>query len=309
MIYNDFGKTGLSVSALGFGAAPIGLLKTEQDKVASIVNTLLDMGVNLIDTAAGYAGSEEALGNAVGHRRDEYILVSKCGRKSDDLPGEDWSPEVITATVDRALRRLKTNHLDVMLLHSCGLDVLQKGEALEALVKARDAGKIRFAGYSGDNETVAYSAALPDIAVIETSINLVDQANIEGLLPLTREYGIGVIAKRPVANAAWKSLDDQPGFYRDYAKTYHDRFKMMGLKLESLGLGEEVTDWAQVALRYTLSQEGVHTAIIGTTNPDNAQSNIEAANQGPLPKEALQKINDAFKEGQGLADETWKAQT
>lgn len=309
MKYSDFGKTGLSVSALGFGAAPIGLLKTEQERVASIVNRLLDVGVNLIDTAAAYAGSEEALGQAIGHRRDATILVSKCGQKFDDLPGEAWSPETITATVDRALRRLQTDHLDVMLLHSCGMDVLQKGEALGALVKAREAGKIRFAGYSGDNETVAYAATLPDVAVIETSINFVDQANIEGLLPVAREHGVGVIVKRPIANAAWKPLDDQPGFYRDYTKTYHERFGALGLRMEDLGLDEATTDWSQVALRFTLSQPGVHTAIIGTTNPDNARHNIEAASQGALPDETVQKIKEAFQKAQSASGEVWKAQT
>ncbi len=306
---NVFGKTGLSVSALGFGAAPIGLLKTEQERVASIANMLLDEGVNLIDTAAAYAGSEEALGKAISQRRDQTILVSKCGQKFDDLPGEAWSPETITATIERALRRLQTDHLDVMLLHSCGLDVLQKGEALEALVRAREAGKIRFAGYSGDNETVAYAATLPDVAVVETSINFVDQANIDGLLPLTREHGIGVIAKRPIANAAWKPLDEQPGMYREYAKTYHERFEAIGLRLEDLGFDAATTDWSQVALRFTLSQPGVHTAIIGTTNPDNARHNIAAANQGPLADEILQKIKEAFQTAQSAAGEVWKAQT
>ena len=100
------GSTGLSVSALGFGAAPIGFLAVEQQRSGDVLNLLLDSGVHLIDTAAAYAGSEESIGMAVGHRRDEYVLVSKCGQKLDGLPGEAWSSEVITAPVDRALRRL-----------------------------------------------------------------------------------------------------------------------------------------------------------------------------------------------------------
>jgi len=186
-----FGSTGLSVSTLGFGAAPVGFLQTEQERVGDILNSLLDAGVNLIDTAAGYAGAEEMLGNTISHRRDEFLLVSKCGQAFDDLPGEAWSAEVIAATVDRALQRLKTDHLDVMLLHSCDQSVLEKGEALGALVAAREAGKIRFAGYSGDNAKAIYAAGLRDVAVIETSVNLVDQANLIGLLPRTWERGIG----------------------------------------------------------------------------------------------------------------------
>ncbi|MDB5296464.1 MAG: aldo/keto reductase, partial [Phycisphaerales bacterium] len=80
-----FGRTGLEVTPLGFGAAPIGFLKTDQDKVASILNFMLDQGVNLIDTAAGYEGSEALIGAAVGHRRAEYVLVSKCGTKVPDI--------------------------------------------------------------------------------------------------------------------------------------------------------------------------------------------------------------------------------
>src|SRR6185312_5665153 len=154
-----FGKTGFKVSRLGFGAGPIGFLATDQQRVANIINILLDSGVNVIDTAASYQGSEDLIGNAVSSRRSEYVLISKCGQAFPDLPGAAWSAEVITATVDRALRRLKTDHLDVMLLHSCELATLKKGEAIAALAKARDAGKIRFAGYSGDNDAGAYAAA------------------------------------------------------------------------------------------------------------------------------------------------------
>lgn len=127
-----FGRTGLTVFPLGFGAAPIGFLKTEQERIGQLLNALLDAGMNLIDTAATYLGSEEAIGRAVGHRRSDYVLVSKCGHSSEDVPGKSWSASVITATVDRALRRLRTDHLDVMLLHSCDLETLKKGEAIGA---------------------------------------------------------------------------------------------------------------------------------------------------------------------------------
>src|SRR5205814_7041389 len=102
-------------------------------------------------------------------------LVSKCGGKLPDMPDSAWSPELIAKTVDRSLKNLATDHLDIMLLHSCSLDKLQAGGVIEPLVKAREAGKIRFVGYSGDNEAAAYAAALPDVAVIETSVNITDQ--------------------------------------------------------------------------------------------------------------------------------------
>lgn len=309
MQHRAFGGTGLSVSNLGFGGAPIGFLETDQQRVEQVLNLLLDSGVNVIDTAASYVGSEEAIGQAISHRRDEYVLVSKCGQHFEDLPGEAWSPEVVSATVDRALKRLRTDHLDVMLLHSCGLDVLQRGEALSALVAAREAGKIRFAGYSGDNEAAAYAAALPDVAVIETSVSFCDQANIDQVLPLTQQHGIGVIAKRPIANTAWRPLDQMQGIYRDYARPYRERFEAMGLTLADLGLDESKVDWSELALRFTLSQPGVHVAIVGTTNPEHIKRNLEIAQREPLDAETIRRLRESFRQAEAASGEKWVAQT
>jgi aryl-alcohol dehydrogenase-like predicted oxidoreductase len=303
-----FGKTGDQVTPLGFGGGPVGFLQIEQERVTRILNLLLDAGVNLIDTAARYPGSEVAIGNAVGHRRDQYLLVSKCGSKVEGVTGEPWSAELVTSTVERALRNLQTDHLDVMLLHSCDLNVLKKGEALGALVKARDAGKIRFAGCSADNETAAYAATLPDISVIETSVNIADQANIDLVLPLAQKNDIGVLAKRPVANAAWKEPSTQQGIYAGYAATYHDRLKKMGIHHADFGFtGPASQAWTELALRFTLSQPGVHCAIIGTTNPDHAQQNLAAAAKGPLPSEVVAKIRDAFRKAD--VGRNWSGQT
>lgn len=304
-----FGRTGLPVSPLGFGGAPIGLLETDQQQVSTILNQLLDDGVNLIDTAASYAGSEEAIGKAIGHRRNEYILVSKCGRHSDDLPGQDWSARLISATVDRSLKRLRTDWLDAMLLHSCDLETLKREEALEALVRARDAGKIRFVGYSGDNEAAAFAAAHPAVAVLEVSVNVVDQANIDTVIPVARKHDAGVIAKRPIANAAWRPPETQPGFYREYASDYHHRFQAMNLHLQDLDLEPGITAWAEVALRFTLSQPGVAAAIVGTTNPQNAHRNLHAAAQPPLSGRTIQRIRNAFERARHASHQSWPALT
>jgi aryl-alcohol dehydrogenase-like predicted oxidoreductase len=296
MEQRTFGRTGLRVSVLGFGGAPIGFLKTDRDRVANILRFLLDHGVNLIDTAASYEGSEEVIGETIGSRRDQFVLVSKCGRKVPGVEGEDWSADLIARTVDQSLRRLKTDRLDVMLLHSCELDVLQKGEALAALVKARQQGKIRFAGYSGDNDNAAYAAGLSDVAVIETSINLADQANVAKVLPVARRHNVGVIAKRPIANAAWKDPAKQPGMYQSYAKPYTERLQEMAIQPAEVGVsGPPEQAWPELALRFTLSFPEVHSAIIGTTNPENAKQNLSAAAKGPLTADAVAKVRAAFR--------------
>jgi aryl-alcohol dehydrogenase-like predicted oxidoreductase len=299
-----FGKTGLAIAPLGFGGGPIGYLAAEQEKVGRILNLLLDAGVNLIDTAACYHESEALIGRAVGHRRKDFVVVSKCGHQVDGVSGAEWSAELIAQTVDRALKRLRTDHLDVMLLHSCGMAVLKRGEAVAALAKARAAGKVRFVGYSGDNEDAVFAAGLPEVDVIETSVNICDQANLDSVLPKAHERNLGVLAKRPIANAAWKS--SRPGIYAGYAEPYTERLRTMGLTPRDLGFdGDPNAAWPEIALRFTLSQTGVHVAIIGTTNPNNARANLETAGRGPLPDATLKKIRDAFRTASTGAAKPW----
>jgi aryl-alcohol dehydrogenase-like predicted oxidoreductase len=290
------GRTGLDVSVVGFGAAPAAYLDTERQQAARLINDLLDAGVNLIDTAASYPGSEEFLGEFFARRRRDYVLVSKCGAGADEIDAPAWSQRSILHSVDRSLRRLRTDVVDVMLLHTCGLDTLKNGEALGALVKARDAGKIRHAGYSGDNEAAAWAAAQADVAVIETSVNVADQVNIDKVLPVAREHRAGVIAKRPVANAAWKDLGQQPGMYQSYAKEYTERLRKMNVRPSDLGFTAAPEQaWPEIALRFTLSFPDVHTAIIGTTNPQNARRNLDYAAKGPLPADAIDQLRAAFR--------------
>lgn len=310
MELRSFGKTGFEVSALGFGGAPIGYLETDRRQVAEILNTLLDRGVNLIDTAASYSGSEAAIGEAIGHRRDDYVLVSKCGQAFQDIEGAAWSASAIEQTVERSLRRLKTDHIDVVLLHSCDLETLKKGEALGALVKARDAGKVRFVGYSGDYEAAAHAAGLDEVAVIETSVNICDQANIDNVLPEARRNNVGVLAKRPIANAAWKDASEQRGPYVNYAKTYSERLATMAITPADLGFpGEVGAAWSEIALRFTLSQPGVTTAIVGTTKTSHLERNLEALSKGALPENVVTELRAAFRRAEATAGEPWLAQT
>lgn len=291
-----FGRTGFDVAPLGFGAAPAAFLKPERDRAVQVINLLLDNGVNLIDTAAMYPGSEEFLGQNFAHRRNDFLLVTKCGTKIPESTAQAWTKELITETVDRALRLLRTDHLDVMLLHSCDLATLQKGDAWGALQEAQRAGKTRFIGYSGDNEAADFATTLPGMSVIQTSVSIVDQANIDRVLPKTREKNIAVLAKRPVANAAWKDPATLSGIYVNYVKPYIERFNAMGLSHRDLGFsGTPDEAWPEIALRFTLAQPGVNCAIIGTTSPDNARRNLALAAKGPLDARLVQLIREAFR--------------
>ena len=92
-----FGRTQLSVSPLGFGGAPIGFVETERREAQRTLDGLLDHGINVIDTAAMYRGSEALIGEAISGRRSEFVLISKCGHAEPDLPGESWTAELIAA--------------------------------------------------------------------------------------------------------------------------------------------------------------------------------------------------------------------
>jgi aryl-alcohol dehydrogenase-like predicted oxidoreductase len=307
MTTRPFGKTGLSVSVLGFGGAPAAHNRADADATAAVVNQLLDAGVNLLDTATNYPGSEPFIGDYLSHRRKDYVLVSKTGKQAADstTTGEPWSVELITTSIERSLRAMKTDHLDVMMLHTCDLETLQRGDAFGALVKARDAGKVKFIGYAGDNETAAAACLMPDASVVEMSINYCDQANIDAVLPVARANNIGIIAKRPVANAAWLGPTGRPGFYDKYASEYVKRAAAMGITAEEFGFTAD--QWPELALRFTLSFPEVATAIVGTTNPKNAKANLEAVRKGPLPGDVVERIRAKFRAAPESS--TWTGQT
>lgn len=308
-----FGSTGLLVSPLGFGGAPIGVLASEVDAVKCILSDLLDAGMNLIDTAACYHGSEDLIGQSVSARRHEFILVTKCGHNVAKDGRPDFSAEVISESIDRSLKRLRTDHLDVILLHSCDLATLKSGEAIAAVVEARDKGKVRFIGYSGDNDAAAWAVQQPEISVLQTSVSVCDQRNIEAVLPLAFEHEVAVMAKRPVANGAWRPLTEQYEKYQNYTRPYRERFEQMGLSaLDITDTGIDFTNdsnaaWCELFLRFTLSQSSVGTAIVGTTKRRHVQENITAVNRGPLSQAVVERLRHAFREAEN--SDTWEGLT
>ena len=138
------GKTGLEVSVLGLGAGPLGDARLGDDHTDSLVRAALDRGVTLFDTAPSYGTSEERLGRALGERRKGVVLVTKGGY---GVPGvADWTGEVIRLGIEAALGRLRTDVIDVFLLHSCDASTLMRDDILGELDRAKAAGKIRAAG-------------------------------------------------------------------------------------------------------------------------------------------------------------------
>ncbi len=300
MIYRELGKTGMKVSVLGFGGAEIGFQKVPQDDVNTLLNAALDAGLNVIDTAECYIDSEEKIGKAVGNRRKDYFLFTKCGH-SEGWSDPDWeSPERLMASIDRSLKRLKTDTVDLVQLHSCSLEYLKKGVVIEVLEKARAAGKTRFIGYSGDDQAARYAVECGRFDTLQTSVSMADQQSVDLTLPLALEKGIGVIAKRPIANAAWKYKERPKG---EYAEIYWERLQQLKYPFVK-GDG----DPAEIALRFTLSVlegRGVQTAIVGTTKPGRWQENATLADKGLLPREQMDAIQGRWK---AVAGTNWVGQ-
>ncbi len=300
MEYRRLGQTDMHVSALGFGGAEIGFTPgVTQGQVTMLVGAAIDAGLNVIDTAAAYQASEAMLGVALAGRRHSVFLFTKCGA-TDGFTRYDWSEAGILAHIAESLRRLRTDYLDLIQLHSCDAETLRRGECIAGLQKARERGLARYIGYSGDGAAAKLAIELGVFDALQTSINIADQEALELTLPLARARGLGVIAKRPIANVAWRSGQRPP------QDAYHHAYWERLQKLDYDFLRGDVDNAVGCALRFTLSQPGVHTAIVGTTKPGRWEANARHVAAGPLPESDIAAIRARWR---AVADATWVGQT
>lgn len=283
------GSTGIQVSRLGIGLSEIGSTPMEQAAVEELMNGALDIGVNFLDTAACYGNSEELVGNTVSRRRSEYALASKCGHVAGGYQGEAWTAQTVTDSIDRSLRLLQTDYVDLMQLHSCSVEILERGDVIDALLKARDAGKTRFVGYSGDNEAAMWAVESGVFDTLQTSFSLVDQKARDGLFASAEERGMGVIIKRPIGNGVWGRAVSPSS----YANEYHQRYRAMTAK----GPVDGEDDRIRMALGFTFAHPEVDTAIVGTTNLRHLESNAKMLDEGiSVSDAAMDALVDRFSE-------------
>ncbi|MBI4809776.1 MAG: aldo/keto reductase [Nitrosomonadales bacterium] len=280
---HTYGIQDFPVPALGLGAGRIGDPALDDAQVGTLLGQALDMGVTLIDTAPSYGLSEERIGRHLAHRRADYILSTKVGY---GIPGhEDWSYGSVAAGIDAALRRLRTDYLDIVHLHSCPLETLQRGNVIRALHEARAQGKLRVAAYSGENAALQWAITSGHFGGIECSVNLFDQRCLEHDLPMAQARGIGVIAKRPLANFPWRFAKRPIG---DYCEEYWLRWQAMGIKANDV-------DWPELALRFAAHAPAVSCAIVGTTSTEHLLQDKLHVDYGPLPPERFESLRRAFR--------------
>jgi aryl-alcohol dehydrogenase-like predicted oxidoreductase len=295
----QLGQTDMQVSVLGFGGSEIGYEHASEETVGRLLNSALDAGLNVIDTAECYEGSEELVGQTVSQRRQDFYLFTKCGHPRG-IGSEDWSSPSLLESIERSLRRLRTDCLDLIQLHSCSESVLRKGDAITALLTAREKGYARYLGYSGDSLAAKFAVESGVFDTLQTSINIADQEPLELTLPLAREKQMGIIAKRPIANAAWK---EQHKPIDSYHHVYWDRLSKLHYDfIRERPLEESIAR----ALRFTLSVPGVHTAIVGTAKPERWRQNAKMIEAGPLSEREFDAIRERWDE---IRPRTWIGQT
>jgi len=262
------GRTGLRVTQLGYGAmelrgAPRGRDITD-DQAAQILRSVLDSGINYIDTSIDYGLSEERIGRFIGNRRSEFFLASKCGcplqQAAQPTPGP--APHVFTrdnvvAGVEQSLRRLQTDYLDVVQFHSSpSKQTLEEEGGLDALLDLQRQGKVRFIGMSGTLPNLPEQIQMGVFDVFQIPYSAV-QPEHEGLISQAAAAGAGTVIRGGAAKGAWN-----------------------GGELDDLTDGASPTEFI---LRYTLSHPDLHTTIVGTADPAHLQANVAAALKGPLP--------------------------
>ena len=215
MALRKFGRTGWEVSEVGYGMWGMGAWSGSEDAESlGSLQRAINLGCNFFDTAWVYGDghSEKLLGKILqANPRTRIRVATKVPPKTmawpapaDSALDENYPPQHITEFVDKSLQNLGLETMDLIQLHSCSLAELQKGDVVEALEQARAAGQTRYIGYSGDGQAARYAVECGAFDTLQTSVSVADQEAIELTVPLAQRYRMGVIAKRPIANVAWR---------------------------------------------------------------------------------------------------------
>ena len=276
------GRTGLQVTRLGFGAMEIRGLRiwsgrpVTDDQARTILNEVLDSGINFIDTANDYGRSEEFIGKFIAHRRGEYYLATKCGcnvthrdETTDDTP-HVWTRENLMRGLHESLKRMKTDYIDIMQLHNPPVEDCEKGALVDALEEMRRDGKVRW---------VSISTTLPHLPTylqwgrfdtFQIPYSALERDH-ENWISRAAEAGIGTIIRGGVARG-------EPGVGLGRSDRW-EKFEQAHLD-DLCEPGENRTTFL---LRYTLSHPDVDTIIVGTLYPEHLHENLQAVQRGPLP--------------------------
>lgn len=294
------GRTGVEVTKLGYGAmelrGPGGWRGRELDEadVAAVLNGVLDAGINLIDTSPDYGVAEERIGRHLSGRRSEFFLASKCGCPVGEAPGEGggrrqhvFTRENVRAGVEQSLRRMNTDHVDLVQFHaSPARAVLEENDAVAELESLRDQGKIRFLGMSGTLPNLTDHIDMGVFDAFQIPYSALEREH-EQAVSAAAEAGAGTIIRGGVARgipaASDAAIERLPEAFRTPMRERRDRFDSAGLDDLLGGMSR-----MEFMLRFTISHPGMHTTIVGTSSAAHLADNVAAASNGPLPADVYE---------------------
>jgi aryl-alcohol dehydrogenase-like predicted oxidoreductase len=294
---STLGRTGATVSTLGYGAMELRSDRLDHDAVDALLNAVLDAGINMIDTSPDYGASEDHIGRAIADRRDEYFLASKCGCAVGETVGANgpagrehvFTRENVRAGVEQSLRRMRTDHLDLVQFHiSPSPETLAENDSVAELLDLRDEGKIRFLGISGTLPHLPDQIAMGVFDAFQIPYSAVEREHEEAITTAARA-GAGTIIRGGVARGFPEPNPDYPERFQQMIRARNERFE--ATEIDDL-LGD--MDTMEFMLRFTISHPDLHTTIVGTKNADHLAANIAAAAKGPLPADLYAAAKERF---------------
>jgi aryl-alcohol dehydrogenase-like predicted oxidoreductase len=300
---STLGRTGETVTKLGYGAMelrggrdPFGMSrKLDDPEVELLLNAVLDAGINLIDTSPDYGDSEEHIGRCLAHRRDEYFLASKCGcavgeaAQSGGMREHIFSRQNVRAGVEQSLRRMRTDHIDLVQFHvSPSREVLEHNDAVAELEALRDEGKIRFLGMSGTLPNLADHIEMGVFDAFQIPYSAVEREHEQAITDAAAA-GAGTIIRGGVARGLPEPSPQLPDQYREAMQARRERFAAIDIS-DLAGDGTPM----EFMLRFTISHPDMNTTIVGTSNPAHLAANVAAARKGPLPADVYEAARARF---------------
>jgi aryl-alcohol dehydrogenase-like predicted oxidoreductase len=327
MNYRKLGKTDLIVSEIGFGCQSIGggLYYKNDNESLKTLRKAFDSGVNFFDTSDHYSQgeSEKLVGKAFKGRRDKVIIGTKAGtlyspaadfllsRRSWVRPVSrylrgmkiplhlirakqkysDFSGKYLISAVEKSLRRLQTDYIDLFQLHKPSGELLEKGDFIETLEDLKKEGKIRYYGIScAANEDAFLCFKYPGISSVQLTINLLQKDYIEEILPQAIEKGVGVIGRNPRGQGHLTTeLSDIMA--ETYARSSREFIEKSRRAEAFCFLVKPGRTLAQSALRFVLNLPGVSAVIPRAVNRIQLEENTGALNSPPFSSGELEMIN------------------
>lgn len=315
MEYREFGRTGWMVTSIGFGAWAIGGTwgPVEDEESYRTLNRALDRGVNFFDTADVYGDgrSERLLARLRKERSEPFYVVTKAGRRLDPHVAAGYNRENLTAFIERSLRNLHTDTIDLVQLHCPPTEVYYMPEVFGVLDDLVKQGKLRYYGVSVEKVEEALKAIeYPNVQSVQIIFNIFRQRPADLFFAEAKRKKVGILARVPLASGMLTGKmradthfdqDDHRAFNRhgeafDRGETFSGVDYQTGLQAvdELRALVPQGMTMAQFALRWILMHDAVSTTIPGAKRPEQVDDNVRAGELPPLSPETMQKVQEIY---------------